>query len=231
MVAVVPARLAARRLPDKPLRLLAGTPLVWHVHQRVAGWGAPHELLVATDDATVAEVVLARGGRVHLDDTPCDCGTVRVARAVADLDADFVLNVQGDQPLLDPAALDAVLELLRAGAPIATVSAPLAPERLPDPHSVKVVTRADGQALYFSRAPVPGDLHLGVYGFTADALRQLAALPRGSLARAEDLEQLTWLEAGWPIAVARLPEATPSVDTEADLAAVAQTLSMEEPTE
>jgi 3-deoxy-manno-octulosonate cytidylyltransferase (CMP-KDO synthetase) len=129
------------------------------------------------------------------------------------------LNVQGDEPFVGDDLIAPLVERLRAGAAIATLAAPLDPGRLHERSSVKVVRDASGHALYFSRAPIPGELHLGLYGFSRQALAAVADLPRGRLAAAEDLEQLTWLEAGWRIAVADVPRATLSIDTPEDLAA------------
>jgi len=187
-----------------------------------------HQALVATDDPRIADVVRRSGGEVVLSDTPYGCGTQRVAHAADGRGADFVLNVQVDQAFVDATALARVLDALRAGASIATLAAPLPPDRASDPHAVKVVRDGTGHALYFSRTPIPGDLHLGVYGFNADTLASLAALPRSRLATAEDLEQLTWLEAGWPIVVVDAPRATLSIDTPEDLVTAQHLLAAEE---
>lgn len=219
VVAVIPARAGSRRLPRKPLADLGGAPLVWHVYRRVAASAVVDEAVVATDDPEIAAHVEGRGGRALVVDAPCDSGTQRVARAAERLDAAFVLNVQGDEPFVGDDLLAPLVDRLRAGAPIATLAAPLEPARRDDPAAVKVVRDATGHALYFSRAPIPGDLHLGLYGFERAALAAVAALPRGRLARVEDLEQLTWLEEGWRIAVADAPRATLSIDTPDDLAA------------
>lgn len=219
VVAVIPARAGSRRLPRKPLLDLGGAPLVWRVYERVRACAAIDAVFVATDDAAIADAVTARGGHALRVDAPCASGTERVARAAARLDAPLVLNVQGDEPFVEPGDLAAVVAALRAGAAIATLAAPLPAGLRDDAATVKVVRDAAGGALYFSRHPIPGEQHVGVYGFRRDALLAVARLPRGRLAAAEDLEQLAWLEAGWRIDVRDVPAAPRSIDTPADLAA------------
>lgn len=217
-VAIIPARLRARRLPDKPLQNLAGEPLIWRVYRQAARCAEIDEVWVAADHPSIVEAVERRGGRALLVPEPCHSGTERVARANLEIRAGRVINVQGDEPFIGPDMLKPLVEALHEGHTIATLGAPLPQRALHDPHTVKVVHDQRGQAMYFSRAPIPGRLHVGLYAFTADTLQAVAHLPRGPLARAEDLEQLTWLEAGWPIHIAPAPRATLSIDTPDDLA-------------
>lgn len=219
VIAIIPARAAARRLPDKPLQMLAGVPLINRVRRAVERSGCFDAVLVACDDVRIEAVVRADGGRAIRVDMDCGSGTERVAIAAVGRDADYVVNVQGDEPFVTRAALMAVIDQLRAGAPIATLATQLAHEERTDPSVVKVVRDANGRALYFSRAPIPGDRHLGLYGFRADVLQAITRLPRSPLSIAEDLEQLTWLEAGWSIAVAATAPFGPSIDTPEDLIA------------
>lgn len=219
VIAIIPARAAARRLPDKPLQMLAGVPLINRVRRAVEQSGCFDAVFVACDDVRIEAVVRADGGRAIRVDADCASGTERTAIAAAGRAADFVVNVQGDEPFVTRAALVAIVDALRAGAPIATLATQLTLEERDVPSVVKVVRDAAGQALYFSRAPIPGDRHLGLYGFRADVLQQIAHLPRGPLSIAEDLEQLTWLEAGWSIAVAPTAPFGPSIDTPQDLIA------------
>lgn len=219
VIAIIPARAAARRLPDKPLQLLAGVPLINRVRRAVEASRCFDAVLVACDDVRIEAVVRADGGRAVRVDATCDSGTQRVALAAVGREAEWVVNVQGDEPFVTRAALRGVIDALQDGAPIATLATQLAPEERDDPHVVKVVRDAAGRALYFSRAPIPGDRHLGLYGFQADALQAVARLSRGPLSIAEDLEQLAWLEAGWPIAVAPTAPFGPSIDTPEDLIA------------
>ncbi len=217
-VAVIPARWASSRVPGKVLALIDGVPLVERMRVLVGSAALVDEVVVATDDARVAEVVAAGGGR-SVRTGAAASGTHRVAEALHGLDADLVINVQCDQPGLDPAHVDAVVALLRAGAEVATIAAPL-PDG-DDPAAVKVVWDARGDALYFSRAPIPYGgpywRHLGVYGFTRAALARCVSAPDSALERAEDLEQLRWLNAGIAVRVGRVDAAAPALDTSAQL--------------
>lgn len=238
-LAVIPARRGSTRLPDKPLADLGGAPLVWRVVEAARRCPALDAVWVATDDAEVAAAVTARGGIAVRVDAPCASGTARVARALeaaADLDLlgstgfDVVVNLQGDEPFVEPAVLADLVAAVRGGAGIATAAAPLPAGAETDRHAVKVVCDAAGFALYFSRAAIPGRLHLGVYAFAPAALQAVAHLARGPLAAAEDLEQLAWLEAGWPIAVIDTPAAAPGIDTPEDLARARARWAAEAPT-
>lgn len=221
-IAVIPARFASSRLPGKPLADIGGIPMVEHVRRRTLSSGAVDRVLVATDDERIADVIAGFGGEAILTGSAVS-GTHRVAMAVAGLSADFVVNVQGDMPLLTPGHVATLVALLHEGAPIATLACPMDA----DPHQeqvVKVVTRTDGRALYFSRAAIPvrGPYrrHLGLYGFRADALARIVTLPPAGLEQSEDLEQLRWMEAGFDVVVGDVDAAYPGVDTPAQLAAV-----------
>lgn len=230
IVAAIPARLGSTRLPEKPLADLAGVPLVARVYGAVRAAEIADAVYVVTDSDAIEAAVRARGGLVLREDAPCRSGTERIARALlrAGLAPRLVLNVQGDEPFVERGLLAPLLAALEAGADIATLAAPLPPEAREARDRVKVVCDARGHALYFSRAPIPGDLHLGYYGFQGDILASLPALPRSPLAAAEDLEQLDWLHAGLRIAVARAPKSTLSIDTPADLAEARRLLAAAE---
>jgi len=216
--AVVPARLGGRRLPNKALASLGGLPLVVHV-ARAAARAAVDRVVVATDSDAIQEACEASDVEVVRTGAH-PCGTHRVAEAVARMEGtpDRVVNVQGDQPLLVPAHVDAAVALLDR-FDVATVACPL--EDPASPSRVKVAVAPDGRALYFSRAPIPHGgpyrLHLGVYAFRHDALARCVAAPRDGLATSEDLEQLAWLEAGIAIGVADGTAGNVPVDEESDL--------------
>ncbi len=220
VLAVIPARYASTRLPGKALADLGGAPMVVRVWERVRRAEGIDRVLVATDDERIVAAVRARGGEVVMTGA-CVSGTDRVAEAARNSGARVVVNVQGDEPFVDPADITRVAAAVSDGTPIATASAPLT-EGVEDPSRVKVVCDERGRALYFSRAPIPHGgpwrLHVGLYAFTAAALDAVAALPPSLLERAERLEQLRWLEAGYRIRVVSIPEGPLSVDTPDDLA-------------
>lgn len=219
LLVVLPARIGSTRLPEKALADIHGAPMVvrtWEAAVR-ADVG---RVVVATDDVRIATAVGAAGGEAVMTGV-CASGTDRVAEAARTLGwTGGVLNVQGDEPLIDPDTIRAVAAAVHAGHAIATAATPLDGDPVPRAR-VKVVLRDDRSALYFSRAPIPVDgpwlQHLGVYGFAAATLQQVAALPPSLLERAESLEQLRWLEAGHAIHVAAASHARPAVDTPEDL--------------
>jgi 3-deoxy-manno-octulosonate cytidylyltransferase (CMP-KDO synthetase) len=244
----IPARFASTRLPGKPLRLIAGEPLVVHTVRRALACGAD-EVVLATDHAGIAAAVAGLPVRVCM--TPADLATgsdrlAWCARTLGWADEDLVVNLQGDEPLVPVAAIARVVATLAADpAPVATLATPIhdAPEAF-DANVVKVVRDGRGRALYFSRAPIPwqrdayardpGRLpadagllrHLGLYGYRAGFLRGFPDLPGCALEQAEALEQLRILAAGHAIAVAIVQERLPpGVDSEADIAAVEAALA------
>ena len=240
-VVAIPARHAASRLPGKPLRLLAGEPLVLHVARRALAAGA-REVWVAADDARIADALDGSGVRIAMTSPDHASGTDRLAECAALAgwgDDTVVVNLQGDEPFAPAAGIRAVADLLRSsGAGMATLAAPvLDVETLFDPNAVKVVLAANGDALYFSRAPIPWPRdafahdrarlpggqhwlrHIGIYAYSAGFLRRFAGMPAGRLEQVESLEQLRVLEAGFRIAVASTPAPfPPGVDTPEDLA-------------
>ena len=239
-VVAIPARHAASRLPGKPLRLLGGEPLVLHVARRALAAGAD-EVWVAADDARIADALAGSGVRIAMTSPQHASGTDRLAECagIAGWDDDtIVVNLQGDEPFAPASGIHAAVAALAAsGAEMATLATPVGDiETLLDPNAVKLVRAANGDALYFSRAPVPwpreafaadrrempaGDhwlRHIGLYAYRAGFLRRFAAMPPGRLEQVESLEQLRVLEAGFRIAVALAPEEfPPGVDTPGDL--------------
>lgn len=240
---VIPARYASTRLPGKPLRTIAGRPMIEHVWQRARESGAA-DVVVATDDARIAEACAAFGADVAMTRAEHPSGTDRlaeVARTRGWGPRDVVVNVQGDEPLLPPANVAQVAALLgaHAEADIATLGTPIvALHEFLDPNVVKIALAADGRALYFSRAPIPWPRdsapaglasqsqwgaalrHLGLYAYRCASLLRIAAMPPSPLETAEKLEQLRALENGMNVRVGLAVEVPgPGVDTEADLAA------------
>lgn len=239
---VIPARYAAVRLPGKPLVPVAGMPLVLRVLENARRAATLDRVIVATDDARVASVVREAGGEAVLTDPAIPSGTDRIRAAVRILGApaaeggapDRIVNIQGDEPLLGPEAIDAAVSAL-AEAEISTLAAPMSNEAcIRNPNAVKVVLADDGTALYFSRAPIPYPRdgappralqHVGLYAFRRAALEKYASLPPSELERVESLEQLRWLAAGARIRVAILTEATIAVDTPEDVTRVEKVLA------
>ncbi len=239
-VVAIPARHAATRLPGKPLRLLAGEPLVLHVARRALAAGA-RDVWVAADDARIARALEGAGVRVAMTSPGHASGSDRLAECAAIAgwaDDTVVVNLQGDEPFAPAAGIRAVAEVLQAsGAAMSTLATPVDDvAMLFDPNVVKLVRAASGDALYFSRAPLPWPRdafaasrdalpagghwlrHIGIYGYRAGFLRRFAALPPTSLERVESLEQLRALEHGHRIAVALTPAPfPPGVDTPEDL--------------
>ena len=233
VLGVIPARLGSTRLPNKPLQLLAGEPLITRVIQRVRQHELTDELVVATDSPMIAEVVERSHVRAVLTDGSHLSGTDRVAEVAARPEfagMDIVVNVQGDEPFLSREALAGALDRVRGGDDVGTAAAPLEAEEATDPARVKVVTDGRGRAMYFSRAVIPYRReptdpaaglywqHLGIYAYTRDALGRWVAAAPSPAELAERLEQLRALHCGLTIGVARLDRpAIPGVDTDDDL--------------
>ena len=244
-VVAIPARYAASRLPGKPLRLIGGEPMVLHVARRALAAGA-REVWVATDEARIADALQDSGVQVAMTSAEHQSGTDRLAECarIADWSDDtIVVNLQGDEPFAPADGIACVARTVaESGAGIATLATPIGDiETLLDPNAVKVVLAGNGDALYFSRAPVPWPRdafardrrampqgqwlrHIGIYGYRVAALRAFSQLPAGRLEHIESLEQLRALEAGWRIAVNLAPSPfPPGVDTPEDLARAERT--------
>jgi 3-deoxy-manno-octulosonate cytidylyltransferase (CMP-KDO synthetase) len=230
-VAVIPARYASTRFPGKPLALIDGRPMIEHVWRRATQARSLDAVLVATDDARIADVCRAFGAEVVPTRADHATGTDRVAEALTGRTADVVVNVQGDEPLLDPAAIDAMVADLIAhpAASFATIVHPMAPDAAHDPDRVKAIRDAEGWALWFSRATIPFERasvptrwqHAGVYAWRRAAFDQVAHAPQTPSERAESLEQLRALETGHRARAVAWPSWTPcSVDRPEDVAIV-----------
>ena len=225
-IAIIPARFRSSRLPGKPLREVAGRTLIEHVYRRVEQVRGLDRILIATDDRRILDAVAAFGGEAVLTRADHESGTDRLAEAAAGLDTDtIVVNVQGDEPLIEPAAIERALEVARSGdAEVVTLMTPLRePAAILDPNNVKVVVDRSGRALYFSRSPIPSSgnafLHLGLYVYRAGFLRTFARLEPSRLEQAERLEQLRALEHGFRIRVVEVESQSWGIDTPVDLEA------------
>jgi len=241
-VAIIPARYSSTRLPGKPLLPLARIPMIMHVVERASRARLVSRVIVATDDERIAEAVEAHGGESRMTSPNLTSGTDRVAEVAAQLDSEFIVNVQGDEPLIEPSTIDAAIEPLFKDEQIqiSTTSEPIdSIEDLFNPGVVKVVTDARGFALYFSRSPIPyarlaGELaleeslradpsllsnyrkHSGLYAYRAGFLRRFARMEPSPLERLEALEQLRAIENGFEIRVVRVEHRSIGVDTRQD---------------
>ena len=229
---VIPARWASTRFPGKPLAMIAGVSLIQRVYERALQCRRASRVYVATDDDRIADHVASFGGRVVRPRGEFATGMDRIAAALDLLDGSFdqIINVQGDEPLIDTGSVDHVIEVLQTtNADIATLACPLeSDEELRSRDVVKVVTALNGDALYFSRAPMAGALHhIGLYGYQTAVLRRVASLPPSPLERAESLEQLRALQNGLKIRVVQTTKAHLGVDRPEDIARVENELAKE----
>lgn len=237
---VIPARFASTRLPAKPLLRETGKYLIQHTYERASQAKCGSEVIVATDDERIFDAVRSFGGRVVMTRADHVSGTDRIAEVAAHISADVVMNVQGDEPQMEPAALDLLAGLLTdGGSDMATLAVPIASKDVYlDPNVVKVVCDARGRSLYFSRRPIPmvrdGEpdfaarpaqflQHLGVYAYRRDVLLKIAATPPHPLELAEKLEQLRVLGTGGTIRVGLVEHAHRGIDTPADYAEFVRT--------
>jgi 3-deoxy-manno-octulosonate cytidylyltransferase (CMP-KDO synthetase) len=230
IVAIIPARFGSTRLPGKPLSDIHGKPMIQHVYERARRARRVDRVLVATDDVRIADAVRGFGGEAVMTSADHVSGTDRLAEAARAVDAEIVVNVQGDEPMLEPSAIDAAVEALLAdpGLPMATLSVPVEDaDELASPDVVKVVVDGAGDALYFSRSPIPHARrpsrerprkHVGLYVYRRDALHRFASLPPSPLEETEGLEQLRALHHGMKIRVVALQgDSGVAVDTPEDL--------------
>ncbi len=244
IIGIIPAHYGSMRLEGKILADIAGKPMIQHVYERASQAETLQDLLVATDDQRIMDIVAGFGGQVVMTSAEHKSGTDRVAEVAQDRACDVVINIQGDEPLIEPAAIDAAVQPFIADSSLAmsTLSTPIRSLRAHlDPSVVKVVVDADGFALYFSRAPVPffrldtdapwpdnkprqhpeSGLwplkHIGLYGYQRQTLLWLASLPQTPLEKTERLEQLRALENGCRIKVIQVDYSPIGVDTPEDL--------------
>src|SRR4029077_4524766 len=240
ILAVIPARYGSTRLPGKPLVSIGGKPMIERVWERARRASLVSKVIVATDDERIAQAVKSFGGEAVLTRPDHRSGTERVAEvAAAHPDAEILVNVQGDMPIIEPEAIDTAIEAVRSDEDVTlgTLAVPITnPADIMDPNVVKTVLDFDGNALYFSRAPIPWVRdtvnkiqvrhlkHLGLYVFQREALLEYPTLPQGELERIEQLEQLRWMENGWKIRVAEVEHDAVSVDVQEDVARVEKLL-------
>ena len=231
-IVVIPARYASSRFPGKPLAVIAGRTMIEHVYRRAAECRTVHAVIVATDDQRVADAVHAFGGQVRMTRADHSTGTERLAEVAMSLACELVVNVQGDEPLIDPRMIDQAVAPFAAdpGLPMSTLRRAIDdPAELASPHVVKVVVDCRDRALYFSRAAIPGrrdaDVsvtagafkHIGLYVYRRDFLLTLAGLPPTPLERVELLEQLRALEHGYRVVAVETEFDSIGVDTPDDL--------------
>jgi len=250
VIAIIPARYASTRLPGKPLLDIAGRPMIVRVAERARQVGAIHRIIVATDDQRVFDAVVAHNQEAMMTSPDHRTGTDRLAEVAAKLDAEIIVNVQGDEPLIEPATIEAAIAPLLADASIvmSTTAEPIeSAEDLTNPNVVKVVTDREGFALYFSRNPIPfpraaveqhGSIeaafaaepellkqyskHTGMYVYRREFLLRYAKLTPTPLEQSELLEQLRALEHGYRIKVVKVNHRSVGVDTPEDLERVRQ---------
>ena len=237
-VGIIPARWGSTRFPGKPLHLIAGKPLLRHVWEHCRRAERLDDLIIATDDMRIAEAAFNWGAGVALTSPKHRTGTDRTAEVVRHAkNLAFVVNIQGDEPLIDPRVIDQLIEKLRSDRTIGIVTAAhpfQTPKEAESPHQNKVVLDRNGRALYFSRSIIPFPAtrsgfrylrHQGVYGFRRNALLQFVKWKPGPLERAESLEQLRALENGVTVHVLVTKHGSPGVDTPADAKALEQKLA------
>jgi 3-deoxy-manno-octulosonate cytidylyltransferase (CMP-KDO synthetase) len=236
---VIPARYASVRFPGKPLAQILGKPMIQHVFEASRSAQTAARVVVATEDERIKTAVEAAGGEAIMTRADHRTGTDRVAEVAAHVVADIYINVQGDEPLIDPGTIDAVAaamledESIQLATPCSAITQK---NDIMDPNVVKVVRDFDGNGLYFSRAPIPWVRdtgarvaashwkHIGLYGYRRDTLLEFPTLPPGELERIEQLEQLRWLENGFHMRVVETEYDPVSVDVPADVEKVEKIL-------
>jgi 3-deoxy-manno-octulosonate cytidylyltransferase (CMP-KDO synthetase) len=235
-LAVIPARLASTRLPRKVLREIAGEPMLAWVYRAARACPLLDQALIATDSGEVLAFAQQYGLAAVLTPADCASGTDRVHAVAQSIAAEIYVNLQADEPMLRPEHIEALLKpFSNYEVQVSTLATPCAPGEIDNPNAVKVVTAANGRALYFSRAAIPYDRdrqgsvaylkHLGLYAYRREALQRFPNLPSSKLETAEKLEQLRFLENGIDIHVTQTPHDTIGVDTEEDLERVEEILN------
>lgn len=229
VIGVIPARYASTRLKGKVLAPINGKPMIQHVYERARQSRLLDDVIIACDDLRVKKAAEDFGARAVMTDPDHACGTDRIVEAVKDLDVQIVVNVQGDEPLIDPSVIDLLVKALKDDkqALMATVIKRVSdPNDLDNPNVVKVVVDREQRAIYFSRSKIPFNRgagehgyfkHLGIYAYTKEFLLKFSALPKSALEVAESLEQLRVIENGFKIKTVLTEIETVGVDTQEDL--------------
>ena len=235
ILGIIPARYASVRFPGKPLADIGGKSMIRRVYEKASAAKQLHKVAVATDHQGILEHVVEFGGEAVLTAEHHQSGTDRCREAVDALreEFDFVVNIQGDEPFIDPRQIDALASSLTPDTDIATQAKIIKrPEELQNPYTAKIVLNTRGEALFFSRQPIPFlrdhavetwlehhtfYKHIGIYAYRTDVLRRIADLPVSALEKAEKLEQLRWLENGYPIRVNITEYESMGIDTPEDL--------------
>lgn len=233
-MAIIPARLESQRLPRKMLREIGGQPLAVRVYQAVRSSPLLEDVIIATDSDEILEACRKHSCNARMTSSKHRSGTERVHEVSQSVEADVYINVQGDEPMIRAAHIEALVALMKKQQiPVGTLKTPASPEDANSPNAVKVVADQNGRALYFSRSTIPYDRdgshpkyfkHLGIYAYRKPELDRFVQLPESALERAERLEQLRFLENGIPIYVAETPYDSIGVDTEEDLLRVVEKL-------
>lgn len=236
VIAVIPARYAATRFPAKLMQLLGDKPVIRHTYDAVTATGLFDSVIVATDSEIIYNEITAAGGHAVMSQAPHESGSDRIAEAVRDIEADVIINVQGDEPFIQHAPLRSLVALFEdANVKVGSLMRKITDaEELHRPASVKVVVDKFNDALYFSRSPIPyaaaptdhpAFLHIGVYGFRKQVLLDFTSWPASGLEQTEKLEQLRYLENGIRIRMAEVAFQSVAIDTPEDLERAKQILS------
>ena len=225
IIGIIPARYQSTRLPGKPLMCIQGKPMIQRTWEQASK--CLDEVIVATDDTRISEVVEKFGGKALITSLDCKNGTERCAEVMKGMwEYDVIINIQGDEPFIQPEQIQALIEVFKdKKVQIATLAKSIIIQKAIDPDTVKVVFNKNKKALYFSRSIIPfprvegGEYykHLGIYAYRWDVLEQLAELPMTMLERTESLEQNRWLTAGYEITIVETNVDTISIDTYKDL--------------
>lgn len=231
IIGIIPARYASTRFPGKPLIDIGGKSMIQRVYEQCRKAGTLSDVIVATDDERIAEHVRSFGGKVVMTNADHQSGTDRCAEVVHKYDGlcDAVINIQGDEPFIDPAQIDAIaFAFHEPHTQIATLIKPLKDEaEIKNPNVVKAIRNKHNEAIYFSRSAIPYRRspeativyykHIGIYGYRKEVLTEITQLPLGILEQAENLEQLRWIEHGYKIALAETTIENIAIDTPDDL--------------